>query len=142
MPTEMLRKMIEQGAEKQLRAEEKERLLSEFKETTKASISKMSDIDLACWQSQYPKESPQSIFAEQFWKYRLARRAAAFTAVIAIISALTGAVTGYLLRGLEVVAKDCSEQKPKQDVPPQITNEVGKLPKEIPHGAGLAGGAK
>jgi hypothetical protein len=121
--------MIEQGAEKRQRTEERERLLSEFKGTTPASLSKMSDIDLACWQSQYPKESPQSLFAEQFWKYRLARRSAAFTAVIAIISALTGAVTGYLLRGLEGVAQDCSEQKPKQAEPPQMTPEVGKLPK-------------
>lgn len=105
--------------------EHRTKLFIDFNAADKSAIARLSDSDLAAWQAQFPKESPQFILAEQLWKYRLARRSAKFAAVVAIVSALVGAIGGYALRGSEVVANDCSKDKPKQDIPPPLPGKIG-----------------
>lgn len=73
-------------------------LRAEFIDTDKRSVEKMNDHELATWQSKYQKDSPQFIFAEQLWRYRLAQKSALFGAIIAIVAALIGAFVGYALK--------------------------------------------
>mgnify|MGYP001616547554 CR=1 FL=1 len=134
MSTDMFREMIKEGAEKQRRAAEKERLFSEFKAIDRESISNMSDIDLAGWQAQYPKESPQFIFAEQLWKYRLARKSAKFAALIATFAALIGAVVGYVIRGSEDPPKVKANEEIQKNIVPPVSNKAGKSPEGASHG--------
>lgn len=133
-PTDAIIDALRAGGERSRKASERKQFLEDFHAADKSALARMSDIDLAAWQAQFPKESPQFILVEQLWKYRLARRSAKFAAVVAILSALVGAVGGYVLRGSEVVSKDCSVEKPKQDIPPPVSGKVGstmKTPSQV-----------
>lgn len=120
---ELIKKQAQIAAEN----EKKENLQTEFETTDKSSIKKLSDAGLARWQAKYPKDSPQAIFAEQQWKYRLAKHSAKFTALIAIISAIVGGIVGYSLRGPQNVI---SKQKPQAEIyqneKPPVSQEVSK----------------
>lgn len=108
-----LYKWLNEGAEEYREKQKKEKLHIEFEATDKASIKKLSDAELARWQAKYPSGSPQAIFAEQLWKYRLAKHSAKFTALIAIVSAIVGGIVGYSLRGPQ---NEITTQKPQKEI--------------------------
>ncbi len=123
-------KWLHEGADEYREKQKVEKLHTEFDTTDKASIKKLSDAELARWQAKYPSGSPQVIFAEQLWKYRLAKHSAKFTALIAIISAIVGGIVGYSLRGSQ---DEITKQKPQaeihQNVNPTARQKVPKSPK-------------
>lgn len=94
-----------------------QQLKEQFEKEDKSAISKLSDADLASWQAQFPKESPQGIFAEQQWKYRAARRAAKYAAAIALLTALSG-LAGYGIRAYQEVPKECPDSSKEGNKPP------------------------
>lgn len=133
MTDKLLRRMLEGGATKQREAKEKEglaaerqRMIEEFQSTDKSSIERLKDSALAAWQAQFPRESPQFVFAEQLWRYRLARKSAKFAALIAALSALVGAIVGYTIRIGEEVPKGKANAEEKQNVSPPVPNKPGK----------------
>jgi hypothetical protein len=70
---------------------------SEFEATDPRSIARMSDKELAAWQSKYSTDSPQHIFAQHEWDRRLTVRqvrATRFAAWIGILGVILGAVVG------------------------------------------------
>lgn len=107
---------------------ERKRLADEFLAADKIHVRRMPDAELAAWQAQFPKESPQFILGEQLWRYRLARRSAIFGAAVAVLSGLTGAVVGYALRAAQPVTNDCAKEQPKQDVPPPVAGKISDPP--------------
>lgn len=127
-----LDKWLNEGAEEYREKQKKEKLHTEFEATDKASIKKLSDAELARWQSKYPSGSPQTIFAEQLWKYRHNRHSAKFTAMIAIASAIVGGIIGH---SLPRTNNEISKQEPQQEIrhnnkppPKQEINEPSKIP--------------
>lgn len=125
-----LDKWLNEGAKEYREKQKKEKLHTEFEATDKASIKKLSDAELARWQAKYPSGSPQTIFAEQLWKYRLAKHSAKFTALIAIISAIVGGIVGYSLRGPQ---NEITKKKPQTEIhqneKPPSSQEVSKQSK-------------
>jgi anti-sigma-K factor RskA len=104
MSTDAINKRMDEGAKRQQQAADKaatvaehQRLLSDFNAADKEAIKKMSDDALSAWQAQYPKESPQAIFADQLWKYRLAKRSALFAACVAAPASLLGSILGRFI---------------------------------------------
>lgn len=142
MTSDVIRRMIEEGAQRQREAEDKaraiaesHRLRDEFGASDMSAIARMSDIDLVAWQAGYPKDSPQFIFGEQLWKYRLARKSAKFAALVAVLSALFGAIVGYGLRCGQEVAKERPNDEPKKNVAPPVAKKPEGRPKVL-HGPG------
>ncbi|MHB1051368.1 MAG: hypothetical protein ACYC09_14915 [Bacteroidota bacterium] len=139
MKTETRADRLTEDAAAYREKQKRNKLLTEFDTSDKARIKKSSDEELAKWQTGYPSGSPQAIFAEQLWKYRLARHSAKFAAVIAIIAAIIGAIAG----GIIVYSLTCpqkgpqtgsTKQKPQaekhQDEKPPARQEVQKLQKQ------------
>jgi hypothetical protein len=79
-------------------AAEADRLNGEFAALDKAAVRRLSVDGLSAWQAQFPSGSPQFIFAEQLWKYRLTKRTAFYAVSIAVLSAALGAMATYGLR--------------------------------------------
>ncbi len=122
----------EQGKQARARArqdDERERLLEEFRALDRKSIKKKTDTELAIWQSQYPKESPQFIFAEQLWKYRLARKSATFAALIALVALLVG----YMLRAAEDPSNAKTKPAVQQNEGPPVANKASNIVNNISH---------
>jgi hypothetical protein len=73
---------------------------AKFKDVDRRAIAKMSDHDLASWQSEYPEGSPQFILAEHEWQRRLTVeqvKASRFSAYIGLVSTVVGAIIGSLI---------------------------------------------
>jgi len=125
-----IRKQMQKSSEIAADNRKKEELQTEFEATDKASIKKLSDAELARWQAKYPSGSPQAIFAEQLWKYRLAKHSAKFTAMIAIVSAIVGGIVGYSLRGPQnEITKQKTATEIHQNEKPPTGQEVSKQSK-------------
>lgn len=72
---------------------------SKFKDVDRRVIAKMSDSDLALWQSKYPENSPQFILAEHEWQRRLTVEqvnASRFAALMGLLGAVVGAFITWL----------------------------------------------
>lgn len=104
------------------------KLHDQFGREDKAALTRLPDADLASWQAQFPKESPQGIFAEQQWKYRTARRSAKYAGAIALLTALSG-LAGYGVRAYQEMPKECADSKKAGDKPPVAEQ---KAPKPTP----------
>ena len=130
MKTQTRSEWLFEGAEERKKTQQNEKLQTEFDATDKRNIKKLSDAELARWQAKYPSGSPQTIFADQLWKYRLAKHSAKFTALIAIISAIVGGIVGYSLRGPQ---NEITKQKPQTEIhqneKPPASQEVPQSPK-------------
>lgn len=72
----------------------------EFIELDHSTIAKMSDKDLAAWQSKYEPTTAQWIFAEHEWQNRLLARQvnnSRWLALVALLGSLGGVVIGHLI---------------------------------------------
>lgn len=132
--TEGLRRYIEHGTEKHLASAAKERLFIEFNAIDQTAVVRKSDIDLAGWQAQYPRESPQFIFAEQLWKYRLARKVALLSACIALFSASFAAVSAYVMRSAESASQQRSDAPRKENAEPPVASKKTDPPQGVANG--------
>ena len=122
--SDVIRDWIRESAEKQRKTSELAGLLADFNGLDRLSISKMSDSGLAAWQAQFPVGSPHVIFAEQLWKYRLARKSAKFAALIAVCSALVGAILGYIAHGWEGISRERANGEIQKNCAPQVTQKA------------------
>lgn len=72
---------------------------AKFKGVDRRAIAKMSDHELALWQSEYPEGSPQYIISEHEWQRRLTVeqvKASRFAAFMGILGAVIGAFITWL----------------------------------------------
>ncbi len=71
-----------------------------FENIDHKEIAKFTDKELAIWQSEYPRDSPQSILADYEWQRRLTVeqvRGARFAAYIGIIGVIAGYISSWLI---------------------------------------------
>jgi hypothetical protein len=72
---------------------------AKFKSIDRRAIAKMSDHELALWQSEYPEGSPQFILADHEWQRRLTIEqvnASRFAAFMGLLGAVVGAFITWL----------------------------------------------
>ncbi|HUX31389.1 MAG TPA: hypothetical protein VMV78_12325 [Thiobacillus sp.] len=72
---------------------------AKFKDVDRRAIAKMSDHELALWQSEYPEDSPQFILANHEWQRRLTIEqvnASRFAAFMGLLGAVVGAFITWL----------------------------------------------
>lgn len=132
MKTQTRSEWLLEGAEERKKTQKNEKLQVEFDATDKKSIKKLSDAELARWQAKYPSGSPQTIFAEQLWKYRHNRHSAKFTAMIAIASAIVGGIIGHSLpRANNEIPKQETKQEIRHDNKPPSKQEINE-PSKVP----------
>ncbi len=139
----MFRAMISEGAQASKKAAEDQRLKEEFEAMEKGLLGKMKDADLAAWQARYPRDSAQSLLADQSWKIRLARKSALYSLGIGLLCAALGLAGGYLLgranpAGTQIPhqeAKQPEDQRASHDLPPQATQPKPGMGKEVVKGA-------
>lgn len=87
-PTDQIIDLISAGARR-----------AKFKSVDRRVIAKMSDHELALWQSEYPEGSPQHILAEHEWQRRLTVEqvnASRFSAFMGLLGAVVGAFITWL----------------------------------------------
>lgn len=89
-------------------ANKRDSLQRDFDELDLASMQSWTDGELSVWQSRYPADSPQWLWAEQQWRLRLlerqaqaaglqANKAAIISGVIGVAGALAGVILAWLL---------------------------------------------
>jgi hypothetical protein len=79
------------------------KLREEFKTIDRRLLSKMSDNELAIWQSQYPSDSPHFLLSEHEWQRRLTIeqvKASRFAALIGLLGTVVGTVVGSFITWL------------------------------------------
>lgn len=84
------------------REAQRQRLIEQgFKDSDPNVISKLSDKELATFQSQHSERSRQFIIADYEWQRRLTVRqvrATTHAAWIGVLSTLSGVILGYMLK--------------------------------------------
>jgi len=70
-PLEVIQRSFDAAIKKAVIEEERERLLNELNEFNFTNLGKMTERDLASWQSKYPPESGQFIMAAHEWNRRI-----------------------------------------------------------------------
>ena len=78
----------------------KKQLVGEFNSVDRREFAKLSDKELAVWQSEHPINSPQYILAEQEWQRRLMVdqiKGSRFAAYIGVIGTIIGAITTWMI---------------------------------------------
>lgn len=78
---------------------------ADFEKISPFAIAKMSDKELALWQSEHPADSPQFLLAQYEWQRRLTTRqvrATRFAAWIGILGVIIGTLIGWLLSSLRL----------------------------------------
>ncbi|HET8900373.1 MAG TPA: hypothetical protein VFM84_00425 [Holophagaceae bacterium] len=86
----------------------------EFKGLDHSTILRMTDPELAEWQSKYPPDSAQFIFANNEWQRRLAMeqvQAVKWAAKVGIVAVVVGAILGACLTiGVNFLARKYQTQ--------------------------------
>jgi hypothetical protein len=73
---------------------------AEYSKVDRVWLSKLSDKELASWQSDHPQESPQFLLAQFEWNRRLTEKqvqSVRFAAWVGLIGVVLGAILGWLL---------------------------------------------
>jgi hypothetical protein len=97
----------------------------EFAQVDRRTLLKLSDAELALWQSDYPQGSPHYILAEFEWQRRINAeqvKATKFSAWIGVAGTLLGAALGFVLsqyantHGIGIQPKTVTENRANQHV--------------------------